>query len=438
MNRNFTHKRTSYGGSKPSFGPRRNFHPSTGSGYNRSRRPSRSFARIDESKFINKASENNYAIDYAPKHKFSDFHIDERLKHNVLKKGYIKPTAIQDKSIPEILKGHDLLGSADTGTGKTAAFLLPFIDKIIKNRREKVLILAPTRELALQINAEFMDFSKGLNIYSVVAVGGAGIGSQIMQMRRGFNILIGTPGRVKDLTNRKYLRLNEFSNAVLDEADRMLDMGFIADMKFLLGQLPKERQTLFFSATLPKEITNLTEDFLKNPVRVETKIRDTSSNVEQDVIRVGMAEDKMEILHELLIKKEFKKVLIFGKTKMGVERLYRQLHDRGFKAVSIHGDKSQSDRQRALKLFKDDRAQILAATDVAARGLDIPEVTHVINFDIPNTYEDYIHRIGRTGRAHHKGVALTFVGKEHAAPAKNSGRNFGTRSFSSTRRFGRY
>lgn len=450
MNKNFTHKTSSYGGGKPSFGPRRNFGSSAGSsrphsghgGFRRGgggrRGPKGSY--IDESKFINKASENNFAEDYVSKHKFSDFHIDERLKQNIAKKGYIKPTAIQDKSIPEILKGHDLLGSADTGTGKTAAFLLPFIDKILKNKKEKVLILAPTRELALQINAEFMDFSRGMNIFSVVAVGGAGIGSQIMQLRRGFNVLIGTPGRVKDLTNRKYLRLSEFSNAVLDEADRMLDMGFIDDMRFLLGQLPKERQTLFFSATLPKEVAILTKDFLKDPIRVETKLRDTSSNVEQDVIRVGMADNKMEILHELLIKKEFKKVLIFGKTKMGVERLSRQLQERGFKAVSIHGDKSQSDRQRALKLFKDEKAQILAATDVAARGLDIPEVTHVINFDIPNTYEDYIHRIGRTGRAHHKGIALTFVGgKTPLAPApkpsySSPGRRFsGGKSFSSSR-----
>ncbi|MEK7495934.1 MAG: DEAD/DEAH box helicase, partial [Patescibacteria group bacterium] len=369
---------------------------------------------INESMFINKASENDHVLDYIAKHKFSDFKIEERLKQNISKKKFDKPMAIQDKAIPEILHGKDLIGLADTGTGKTAAFLIPFIDKILKDRNQKLLIMAPTRELALQINSEFMDLARGLNIYSVAVVGGAGIREQIYQIRRGINALIGTPGRLKDLANRRAINLNMFQNVVLDEADRMLDMGFIIDIKFLLGQLPKERQTVFFSATLSREIENLTKDFSKDPVKIETKIRDTSSNVDQDIVRISPSENKIEILSGLLAKKDFKKVLIFARTKIGVENLVGALREKGFKADSIHGDRNQSSRQRALKSFKEDRVKILVATDVAARGLDIPEVTHVINYDIPNTYDDYIHRIGRTGRVHKKGIALTFIGgKSH-------------------------
>ncbi|MDP3015216.1 MAG: DEAD/DEAH box helicase [bacterium] len=389
---------------------RRNFgrgRSSGGGGYQKS-------SRINESMFINKASENDHILDYVAKHKFSDFKIEERLKQNISKKKFDKPMVIQDKAIPEILRGKDVIGLADTGTGKTAAFLIPFIDKILKDRNQKILIVAPTRELALQINSEFMDLARGLNIYSVAVVGGAGIREQIYQIRRGINALIGTPGRLKDLANRRVINLNIFQNVVLDEADRMLDMGFIVDIKFLLGQLPKERQTVFFSATLSKEIENLTKDFSKDPVKIETKIRDTSSNVEQDIVKISPSESKIEILSGLLAKKDFKKVLIFARTKIGVENLVDALKDKGFKADSIHGDRNQSSRQRALKSFKEDRVKILVATDVAARGLDIPEVTHVINYDIPNTYDDYIHRIGRTGRVNKKGIALTFIGgKSH-------------------------
>ncbi len=371
-------------------------------------------SRINESMFINKASENDHVLDYVAKHKFSDFKIEERLKQNISKKRFDKPMVIQDRAIPEILRGKDLIGLADTGTGKTAAFLIPFIDKILKDRNQKLLIMAPTRELALQINSEFMDLARGLNIYSVAVVGGAEIRKQIYQIRKGINALIGTPGRLKDLANRRAINLNMFQNVVLDEADRMLDMGFIVDIKFLLGQLPKERQTVFFAATLSKEIENLTKNFSKDPVKIETKIRDTSSNVEQNIIKISPSESKIEILGDLLAKKDFKKVLIFARTKIGVENLVGDLRDKGFKADSIHGDRNQASRQRALKSFKEDRVKILVATDVASRGLDIPEVTHVINYDIPNTYDDYIHRIGRTGRVNKKGIALTFIGgKSH-------------------------
>ncbi|MFA6494871.1 MAG: DEAD/DEAH box helicase [Candidatus Paceibacterota bacterium] len=383
--------------------------------------------RIDESRFINKASVTNATSEYVPQYTFADFEIDGRLKQNIARKGFTKPTSIQDKTIPPILKGKDVIGLADTGTGKTAAFLIPLINKVLKDKTQKVLILAPTRELALQINVECMEFAKGLGVYSVVAVGGESIREQIFQIRRGFNLLIGTPGRLRDLVDRKVIHLDVFQNAVLDEADRMLDMGFLPDVKFLLGQLRKDRQTVFFSATVPQAINDLTKTFSDHPIKIETKLRDTSSDVEQDIIRVSLSENKVDVLSALLKKKEFKKVLIFGKTKIGVQHLADDLERRGFVAMAIHGDKYQANREKTLRSFKQGRIAILVATDVAARGLDVPDVTHVINYDLPSTYDDYIHRIGRTGRAGKKGLALTFIGGRephrvapaHTVPSKN-------------------
>jgi len=342
-------------------------------------------------------------------HQFADFEVGHRLKENIAAKGYVTPTPIQDRAIPELLAGNDLIGIANTGTGKTAAFLIPFIEKTVKNHKEKTLIIAPTRELAEQINLELKDFSKGFPIYSTLAVGGINIRPQINSLRRGSSFVIGTPGRLTDLAKRKCLNMGEFSNVVLDEADRMFDMGFIADVRRIFSELPKERQTVLFSATFPKEVESLVSSFLENPVTVKTKTGDTADNIDQDVVRFNHREEKMDILHDLLIKTEFKKVLIFGETKRGVQGIHRDLAARGFKTASIHGDKTQNERRTALKLFKEEKINILVATDVAARGIDVPDVSHVINYDIPHTYEDYVHRIGRTGRAEHKGTALTFV-----------------------------
>lgn len=364
---------------------------------------------IDINKFINKTVITEEAVVYTPEHLFKDFIIDERLKENILGKGYNEPTPIQDRVIPHILHGHDVVGIANTGTGKTAAFLIPFIDKILKNPKEKVLIMAPTRELAQQIEMELKGFVKGFKIFSVCCVGGAAIGRQISDLRYQHNFIIGTPGRIKDLIERKVIDLSQFKSVVLDEADRMLDMGFIHDMRYMLDLMPKERHTLFFSATLSPEIAALIKDFLKEPVMVSVKTQDTSKNVEQDVVKLKAGEDKLEVLHDLLINPEFKKVIIFGRTKHGVEKLAVALNKRGFKAQSIHGDKNQGQRQRALDAFKKGLSQILVATDVAARGLDISGVSHVINYDIPETYDDYVHRIGRTGRAGQRGKALTFI-----------------------------
>jgi superfamily II DNA/RNA helicase len=398
-------RRTSFGGSRPQQSSSRAGRPVRRGGG----RGAGASKYINPAKFVNKAVITEVATVFVPEHKFSDFLIDERLKTNIITKGYIDPTPIQDKAIPHVLKGEDVVGIANTGTGKTAAFLIPLIHKVLSNDKENILIVVPTRELALQIQDELRGFVGGLKLFSTVCVGGAPIGSQIRDLRYRNEFVIGTPGRIKDLIERKVLNLSYFKTVVLDEADRMLDMGFINDMKFMMALMPKDRHTLFFSATLSPEIEALIKDFLKNPVSISVKTGDTSKNVDQDVVKMQRGENKLDVLHSMLIQPDFSKVLIFGRTKHGVEKLTDLLKGRGFKAESIHGDKNQAARQRALKTFKEDKTQVLVATDVAARGLDISGVSHVINFDLPATYEDYVHRIGRTGRAGKKGKAYTFI-----------------------------
>ena len=345
---------------------------------------------------------------YVSKNSFSDFSLDETVKKNVLVRGFDKPTAIQDQAILPILKGRDLVGVANTGTGKTAAFLLPLITKVSRDRSQKVLIVTPTRELAVQIQDEFKRFSLGLGMFSTLCIGGASLNAQARDLSRRPNFVIGTPGRIKDLEGRRVLDLSYYGNVVLDEVDRMLDMGFIHDVRHIISFLPKSRQSLFFSATIPGETKAVMQSFLTDPVTVSVKTGSTAQNVDQDIIRTR-GQNKLEVLHDLLIKEEFKKVLLFGRTKWGVSKLETSLAKRGFKTAAIHGNKSQGQRLRALKRLKDNEIQILLATDVASRGLDIEDITHVINYDAPGSYDDYVHRIGRTGRAEKKGVALTFV-----------------------------
>jgi superfamily II DNA/RNA helicase len=364
---------------------------------------------LDVSSFIKKAVIVEELEHFVPEHEFSEFLIEEKLKLAITKKGYTNPTPIQDRTIPHILHGKDVVGIANTGTGKTAAFLIPLINKVLKNPKERVLIVVPTRELAQQINVELKGFTPHMGIFSVCAVGGTAIVPQIRDLRHVNQFVIGTPGRIKDLIERKALDLSQTRSVVLDEADRMLDMGFIHDMKYLMTKLPKDRHTLFFSATMSKDIEKLIHEFLREPVSISVKTQDTAKNVDQDIVRMKAGQDKIQALHDLLIQPDFNKVLIFGRTKHGVESLAKNLQKRGFKAESIHGNKSQSQRSRALANFKENRTSILVATDVAARGLDIPLVSHVINYDLPATYDDYIHRIGRTGRAGETGKALTFV-----------------------------
>lgn len=359
--------------------------------------------------FIKKAQITSGSVAPAQNINFSDFNIADYLKVNIQNKGYTSPTPIQIQSIPPILEGRDLIGLANTGTGKTAAFLIPIINKIFKDRTQKALIITPTRELAVQINEEFRSFRENMNIYSALLIGGSNMHRQIKDLRRNPNVVIGTPGRIKDLIERRQIYLNDFQTFVLDEVDLMVDIGFIHDVKYFLSFLPKIRQSLFFSATISPKVREILQNFVQNPVTVSVKMQDTAENVDQDVIRITNGDKKVEKLHDLLIKDEFEKVLIFGKTKHGIEKLNRELEFRGFKVGSIHGNKTQGHRQRVLRSFKEDEINILLATDVASRGLDIPNVSHVINYDLPQTYDDYIHRIGRTGRAGKAGVALTFV-----------------------------
>lgn len=363
----------------------------------------------DISKFVNKVSITEEADVFTPEHAFSDFAFSDKLKQNIAAKNYKLPTPIQDRAIPHLLKGEDVVGIANTGTGKTAAFLLPLIDKVLRDPKQQVLIMVPTRELAGQIRDELTAFTRGMSIWSVVCVGGTPIVPQIKALRYQNQFVIGTPGRLKDLIEKKCIRLNEFGTVVLDEADRMLDMGFINDVKEMMAHMPEQRHTLFFSATTTPEINGLITKFLKNPVTISVKTRDTSKSIDQDVVRLARSDDKTEKLAELLRLEHFSKVLVFGRTKHGVEKLAKALTAMGLTAESIHGNKNFNKRQQALGQFKNNQVKVLVATDVAARGLDIADVSHVINYDLPATYEDYIHRIGRTGRGGKKGQALTFV-----------------------------
>lgn len=379
--------------SKRRFSPRQRFTP----------RP------LNPSLFVNKASPDRPEIKHEITHKFSDFLISDQIKENITQKGYVVPTPIQDKVIPAILEGKDVVGIANTGTGKTGAFLIPLINKIFYNKTERVLIIAPTRELAVQIQEECISLARGMNIFTTLAIGGASISQQSSSLRRNPHFVIGTPGRLKDLTQQGKLQLFSFKNTVLDEVDRMLDMGFINDIKFLIGKLPQNRQSLFFSATIPREVVPVMQQFLNNPLTISVKTHDTAETIEQDVVKL-QGRQKIDVLHDLLSQQEiFKKVLVFGRTKWGTEKLLKMLVERGYRVAAIHGNKNQNQRQRALDQFKKGEVQILLATDIASRGLDIPDVTHVINYDEPVSYEDYVHRIGRTGRAEKKGIALTFV-----------------------------
>lgn len=346
---------------------------------------------------------------YQPKNSFNDFQLSEKLKSNISFKKYTSPTPIQDQVISPIIEGSDIIGIANTGTGKTAAFLIPLVEKVTRGYHDRVLILTPTRELAVQISEELRGFTYGLKIYSALCVGGMNIGRQRNELRRGAHFVIGTPGRIKDFSERGDLDLSSFSVVVLDEADRMVDIGFIHDIKYFISKFSKNRQSLFFSATVPPKVNDILRSFVRNAITVSVKKTDTTSNIAQSIVEVSGKEEKIEKLHKLLIQEEYEKVLVFGRTKWSMQKLSNELLKRGFNADVIHGNKSQNQRIKTLDKFKKNQVKILIATDVASRGLDIPDVSHVINYDLPDSLEDYIHRIGRTGRANKKGIALTFV-----------------------------
>lgn len=363
---------------------------------------------IDPSLLIRKAREETPQTTPIIKNQFSNFLISDQLKRNIAEKGYDIPTPIQDQVIPVALEGRDVVGVANTGTGKTAAFLIPLINKVYYSQSQRVLIVVPTRELAVQIQEECKIFAKGMNIFTSLAIGGASSHHQVSTLKKRPQFVVGTPGRLKDFVEHGKLNLATFQNTVLDEVDRMMEMGFIADIRYLISKLSPNRQSLFFSATIPPQAIPLMQGFLKNPITISVKSQDTALGIEQDVIKLN-GRNKVDVLHDLLAQDEFKKVLVFGRTKWGIEKLSKMLSQRKFNVAAIHGNKNQNQRQRALGLFKSGQIRILLATDVAARGLDIDDVSHVINYDQPQSYDEYIHRIGRTGRADKKGKALTFI-----------------------------
>lgn len=364
---------------------------------------------IDPKRFV-KAAKVQEETAYEAQNTFNDFALHDSLKAAVGRKGFVTPSAIQDQSIPVALSGQDIIGIANTGTGKTAAFSLPLLNKLIKNKDAKAIVLAPTRELAEQILEECKSFSRGSNIYWALLIGGASMNRQINDLRRRPNLIVGTPGRIKDHLVRGNLKLHDFDNVVLDEVDRMLDMGFVGDVREILNQTKSDKQSFFFSATMDKRVRGLVDEFSVSPVTISVKTGDTSDNVEQDVVRYANNNEKLDKLHDVLIVEHpGRKTLVFDDTRRSVENLHKELQQRGFKTGTIHGGKNQSQRKRALAKFKANEFDVLVATDVAARGIDVDGITHVVNYSTPQTYADYTHRIGRAGRAGQKGYALTFV-----------------------------
>jgi ATP-dependent RNA helicase RhlE len=345
---------------------------------------------------------------------FSELPLVEPLRRAVAAEGYEVPTPIQVQAIPHLLEGRDVLGCAQTGTGKTAAFALPILQRLDADRRPlapkctRVLVLAPTRELAGQIEESFRVYGQHLRVRSTVVFGGVGQGPQVKALERGVDVLVATPGRLLDLIGQGHARLERVEVLVLDEADRMLDMGFIHDVRRIVRQVPQDRQTLLFSATMPADIARLASEILRNPVRVSvTPVASTAERVEQQVLFVEKAH-KPALLAALLQDAGIDRALVFARTKHGANRVAEQLQRRRVVAEAIHGNKSQGARQRALENFRSGRTRVLVATDIAARGLDVDGISHVINFDLPNEPESYVHRIGRTARAGRSGVAISF------------------------------
>lgn len=363
---------------------------------------------FDPSLFIKKVEEQPIAKEYIPKNTFNDFGLYPQLQKNIEKKGYLKPTPIQDQVIPHLIEGRDIIGAANTGTGKTAAFLIPLIHNVLNDKVSRVLIIAPTRELATQIHQEFKSFTAKISINAALCIGGASTAQQKKVLKSHPAFVIGTPGRLIDLENIGALRINFFDAIVLDEVDRMLDMGFVKEVTSILNKLPKKRLSLFFSATLSKDLDKLMQQYANDPIQVNVRSGQSAQNVNQEIIKVG-TQKKIELLHDTLIAPACKKALIFVRTKRSVNKLASDLSERGFKVGIIHSDRTQAQRNKALQAFKADKINILLATDVVARGIDVDDITHVINYDLPQTYEDYIHRIGRTGRAGRIGQAITFV-----------------------------
>jgi ATP-dependent RNA helicase RhlE len=344
---------------------------------------------------------------------FTDLQLIEPIAKAIHEQGYVNPTPIQEKSIPEILKGKDFLGCAQTGTGKTAAFAIPILQNLTKNKTPnkniKALILTPTRELAIQIEENIKAYGKYLPLKHLVIFGGVKQGNQEAALKKGVDILVATPGRLLDFISQGIISLKNLEIFVLDEADRMLDMGFVHDVKRIIKLLPQKRQTLFFSATMPAEIQKLADSILNNPVKVEvTPVSSTAETIKQSVYMVER-EDKINLLVHILKNDISDSVLVFSRTKHGANKIAQKLQKSNISTEAIHGDKSQNARQNALNNFKSGKTRILVATDIAARGIDIDELKYVINFELSDVSETYVHRIGRTGRAGAEGTSISFV-----------------------------
>jgi ATP-dependent RNA helicase RhlE len=357
--------------------------------------------------------------------KFEDLNLHPTLLKAVKDQNYTHPTAIQEKAIPLVLKKHDVLASAQTGTGKTAAFALPILHHLIneKSNNSKIkiraLIVTPTRELAIQIGENFTDYSKYNTIKNTVIFGGVKQGAQTTALNNGVDVLVATPGRLLDLMGQGFISLKDIDYFVLDEADRMLDMGFIHDIKKLLEKLPENRQSLFFSATMPKNIVGLSSQILKSPQRISVSpVSSTAETIKQFIYYTNKTDKKNLLLH-ILKDKHINQLLLFSRTKHGADRIARDLKKNNIEAAAIHGDKAQNQRQKALQSFKDSKIRVLVATDIAARGIDIDKLSYVLNYDIPNESETYVHRIGRCGRAGETGVSISICEPEENEYARD-------------------
>jgi len=369
----------------------------------------RSSKALDPSHFVKKAQPIEVREFIAPI-SFKNLNIHKDLKKNILLKGYVNPTEIQSETIEDLIEGRDIVGIANTGTGKTGAFLIPIIHQLLSSDQDfQTLIVLPTRELALQVEQEFKSLTRGMKLFSSTLIGGTSVGKDIAKLRRLNHFIIGTPGRIIDMMNQRALKLKNFQTLVLDEFDRMLDMGFVKDVQKISSAMQQRSQTMLFSATIDETQYDIIEDLVSNPLHISVSSGISSSDsVEQNVVKLA-GRDKFKVLTNLVGKDEFKKVLIFAETKRVVNQLNKKLNQSGYRADMIHGDKSQNYRVNALRKFKTDKIQFLIATDVAARGIDVSDISHVINYQTPTSLDSYIHRIGRTGRAGKMGHALTFI-----------------------------
>jgi ATP-dependent RNA helicase RhlE len=346
---------------------------------------------------------------------FKEFNLSDAIIRALEEKGYQKPTPIQEQAIPPILSGKDVVASAETGTGKTAAFCIPILETVSKNKHIKgirALILAPTRELAMQVFENLQFYGKNLPIRSAVIFGGVSQFHQVKEIRKGIDILVATPGRLHDLMNQGIITLKQLEVLVLDEADRMLDMGFIHDIKRLIKVLPGSRQNIFFSATMPQEVQDLIRNIAKSPLRIAAESPATKKGEIRQSVYYVAKDRKRALLKHVIVEQAMENVIVFARTKHGADRIAKDLNKSGITAEAIHGDKSQNARQRALANFKNNATRVLVATDIAARGIDVADLSFVINFELPETAETYTHRIGRTGRAGQTGWALSFCDRE--------------------------